>query len=527
MSAEAAAESVGERAGWERWGLTALVVTAVAALWLLIGIWVVMQKERVMESGHRELTQLTRAVALHTDGVFRSAETALRTLALVVAAFPKSDPRTDPHILALVDELRTANDQLLDLRLLGANGKVFAIPMPDARAAADDSGQPYFMQMRDMSGRSLLIGEPRLDVANNRWEIPLTWRLETPVAGIIAVGAFVDLDRLAVRHERMRMKPDGSIVTMRLDGVVLSDTSKKDSLLGKSLREAPNFSKTYGVSRFGSFVTDGSYRGGAARLVSFERLQRYAATVLVSQSEVSVLTAWRARRTFVLAGGAAMTLVLSILAAFLQRTMRDRRLAERAMRRLAATDSLTGVANRRALLEMAQRDFSRARRYSTPLSLLALDIDHFKRLNDLHGHAAGDLVLHECAKMWSAALREQDLLGRTGGEEFCVILPETPAEVAIQIAERLCRSTARMSFPGLPEGVTVNVSIGVAELESSDTSLAEVMCRADRALYEAKAKGRNRVEWQVRSRNAMRSEAFKTGEEGTGMAPGDVSRVGS
>lgn len=524
MSAEASTEATGERAGFERWGLAALVATAVAAVWLLIGIWVVMQKVRVMESGHRELAQLTRAVALHTDGVFRSAETAVRALALMAAAFPKTDPRTDLRFLALVDELRTANDRLLDLRLLGIDGKVFAIPMPGGKAAADDSGRPYFMQTRDMTGRSLLIGEPILDPARNRREIPLTWRLESPVAGIIAVGAFVDLDRLAVLHERMRLKPDGSIVTMRLDGVVLSDTSKKDSLLGKSLREAPNFSKTYGVSRFGSFETDGSIRGGAARLVSFERLQRYAATVLVSQSQDDVLAAWRVRRTLVLAGGGAMTLALLILAVFLQRTLRDRRVAERAMRTLAATDSLTGVANRRALLEIAKRDFSRARRYSRPLSLLALDIDHFKRLNDRHGHAAGDLVLLECARMWNSALREQDLLGRTGGEEFCVILPETPSEVAVQIAERLCKSTAQMSFPGLPGDVTVSVSIGVAELESADTLFAEVMSRADRALYEAKAKGRNRVEGRTRSRFASGTGEMEAAHEDFGMVAAEASR---
>ena len=124
------------------------------------------------------------------------------------------------------------------------------------------------------------------------------------------------------------------------------------------------------------------------------------------------------------------------------------------------------------------------------MTLLALDIDHFKLINDRHGHAVGDRVLKACTERWLKLLREQDVLGRLGGEEFCVLLPETPPTIAMAVAERLRAATS--SVP-TGDGVLVTVSIGVSSLAPGDEDWADTLERADHALYVAKDEGRDRV----------------------------------
>jgi diguanylate cyclase (GGDEF)-like protein len=160
---------------------------------------------------------------------------------------------------------------------------------------------------------------------------------------------------------------------------------------------------------------------------------------------------------------------------------------------LARTDSLTGVNNRRHFLELAEREYARALRYARALSVLVIDIDHFKLVNDTYGHAAGDELLTALAHAMSETLRSVDTLGRIGGEEFAIVLPETVGDQAVLAAERIRVSVARSVVSTGVGPVCATVSIGVAALEDSDRSLDDLLGRADGALYRAKALGRNRV----------------------------------
>ncbi|WP_421250782.1 diguanylate cyclase [Aeromonas sp. 600584] len=164
----------------------------------------------------------------------------------------------------------------------------------------------------------------------------------------------------------------------------------------------------------------------------------------------------------------------------------------RRMHRLAFTDELTGIDNRRRVLVDGREHFELARRQQMPFSLLLFDIDHFKRINDLLGHHQGDRVLQWVSRMVARELRQQDLLGRTGGEEFLALLPETGLEEASRVAERICSRIGQRALPGLSHPVTI--SIGCACLRDDDQDLAALIRRADAALYRAKGAGRNRVE---------------------------------
>jgi diguanylate cyclase (GGDEF)-like protein len=159
--------------------------------------------------------------------------------------------------------------------------------------------------------------------------------------------------------------------------------------------------------------------------------------------------------------------------------------------KLARIDSLTGILNRRAILEALDTEVERARRYGSTLTCLMLDLDHFKTFNDNYGHQFGDKVLHRIAQVISEACRTNDHLGRYGGEEFLIILPETRIDGASKFAERLRSLVAEIQLDGNKERITA--SIGVAEWYDGDDSASRLISQADRALLEAKAAGRNRV----------------------------------
>lgn len=164
------------------------------------------------------------------------------------------------------------------------------------------------------------------------------------------------------------------------------------------------------------------------------------------------------------------------------------------LEKAARVDFLTGICNRRAIEDLAQRAIAAARRHGMPLSMMIIDVDHFKRINDEFGHAAGDRALMETVQRICDSLRTEDLVGRLGGEEFVVVMPNTDAASARAAAERV-----RLAFSGEPmliedAPMPVTVSVGVSLLAAEDAQFSHLMRRADHAMYAAKAAGRNRVE---------------------------------
>jgi diguanylate cyclase (GGDEF)-like protein len=164
---------------------------------------------------------------------------------------------------------------------------------------------------------------------------------------------------------------------------------------------------------------------------------------------------------------------------------------------LAQSDSLTGLANRRYLIDQMEREFIRARRYHRPLALLYLDLDGFKVLNDRHGHMFGDEVLRGCARSLSAVLRSTDLLARIGGDEFAVLLPETNLTGAENVANKLRRALMAYGKSLGPSVPPITFCAGVSHMHSSDHSIDDMLARADSAQYMAKEAGKADIRTEV------------------------------
>jgi diguanylate cyclase (GGDEF)-like protein len=194
------------------------------------------------------------------------------------------------------------------------------------------------------------------------------------------------------------------------------------------------------------------------------------------------------RWLYSLAGMAFLAIFMVMCYLWFLVTEMNRELAEQ-----ARTDYLTGALNRRAMEEAVLREVSRSIRYGHPLCMVMIDVDNFKRLNDSLGHAAGDLALQAFARQVKAMLRRPDLLARTGGDEFTILLPDTPATVGKNAAERVRKAIEALKIPFETGVIKFTVSAGVAELDSTQGNWEEMMQRADEAMYESKQHGRNSV----------------------------------
>ena len=163
------------------------------------------------------------------------------------------------------------------------------------------------------------------------------------------------------------------------------------------------------------------------------------------------------------------------------------------IRQLAITDELTDSYNRRYFMEVAEGELLRARRYGAPMSLILIDVDHFKRVNDTHGHQCGDALLREIALACRDSLRGTDVIARFGGEELIVLLPQTGLTGALTMAERIRGRVAQLAIQWREQKVEATVSLGVASLRADTPTLDALIHEADIALYDAKRSGRNRV----------------------------------
>ncbi|NOZ00365.1 MAG: diguanylate cyclase [Deltaproteobacteria bacterium] len=179
----------------------------------------------------------------------------------------------------------------------------------------------------------------------------------------------------------------------------------------------------------------------------------------------------------------------------LVRDITERKRLEHKLKILAVTDGLTSLFNHRYCMQRLKREFDRSRRYGSPLSLLMMDIDHFKTVNDEHGHDAGDAVLQRLAGLFLNEVRKTDVVARYGGEEFVAILTETGRDHAMVLADRIRESVAASPFIVNGTHIDITISIGGATLTGAVGKPEELLKKADTALYAAKEGGRNRVEW--------------------------------
>lgn len=302
-----------------------------------------------------------------------------------------------------------------------------------------------------------------------------------------------------------------SAFAVRLAGaVVVAGTGFYQNLPGRARLLMPLAKARLVIAAIVSIVAaselDRGYGFGVAGLIVIFLTGPYVAidridllrTNLLGLAAVSVTLLMLPLESFEIVGTLVFVLlavvVSSLLGRVLENSNRRAFTLELEQHRDARTDSLTGLANRRAMQERGRVEMKRERRTQTPVSVILVDLDHFKSINDKYGHETGDTALFQVARILRDALRESDALGRWGGEEFMVVLPGTDARGAAEVAERMRKSIAAATFDGIAGGATISLGVASSELIEDHAMEWDLLIKeADQRLYRAKHEGRNRV----------------------------------
>ena len=393
--------------------------------------------------------------------------------------------------------------------VLGADGRVI-----DAQSAQVDedvslADREYFVAHQRDPGVGLYFSHPfESRLRGGKHSVGLSRRING------ADGRFAGVALLAIRIEyfqnlveRINNGAQGSATILMDDGTILARKPFASRAAGSSLAGSSTFHVMVEHDA-GSYVAV-SQLDGVRRLYAYAHVPGTPLIVVVAPAVDEVLAPWRHRSrlagVLTLAFGAVFVMVSWLLAFALRGKLR----AEAALIRLAATDPLTGLSNRRVLDRRLDEEWRRARRTGQPISALFIDIDHFKQFNDVHGHADGDAALAAVADCISSAVRRSvDVVARYGGEEFAAILPDTSAEGAFAVAETIRGAVQRREVLERADASRVTVSIGCAtRVPAQGEQAFDLLAAADRQLYAAKAAGRNRVEAASGSGGSMERDS--------------------
>jgi diguanylate cyclase (GGDEF)-like protein len=328
------------------------------------------------------------------------------------------------------------------------------------------------------------------------WRISFSRRIPSSdgrFVGIVAASM-----RLAYFHRLFRgldVGQKGTINLITADGIMLAREPEQTSrtYIGQDFSQRLNFQRI--LKEVNGSFTAISDLDGERRMYTFSRVGELPLIVVIAQSQDEVYALWRHNALLVMGATGLLCLGILWLSWLLSKQLRLRQLAERELAELAATDGLTGLANRRRLDTVFKQEWARSIRSDRPISVLMIDVDHFKAFNDRHGHHGGDIALRNVAKTLEACIRRPgDVAARYGGEEFLVVLPETDLPGARLLAEQIRQAIE--ALPPLSQGghpITVSIGVASARPKSGDQQ-TQLFGEADRALYSAKHNGRNRVE---------------------------------
>ncbi|MHC8324095.1 sensor domain-containing diguanylate cyclase [Pseudomonas sp. GB2N2] len=432
--------------------------------------------------------------------VLRTVELYDLTLQGLIAASQRDDlKQVSPQIRHLVlFDRSTAARFKGDILLLDPHGEVLADSSLVDPKPGNFADRDYFLAHASNGDTGMFISHPfklRCECDDrDEWRISFSRRISSTTGEFLGVAvASMRLGYFDQLFNSLNIGNGSAVSIINDDGVLLAQKPHlENDSIGKKFDNRPNVQRIL-RERSGSFDSESSV-DQTQRLYTFSRVGNLPLTVIVALSGNDVFAAWE--RTAVIISGATGVLCIGLLwlTWLLCRELRLRHTAEQELEQLAATDALTGVANRRMLDQTLRHEWFRAQRSGKPLSVLMIDADHFKAFNDQHGHPAGDDALRALARVICENVRRPaDLVARYGGEEFSVILAETDSAGAKQIAEHIRVAVEQLPFVAGVES-PITVSIGVSTWTTSNhTSLEQLLFAADKALYQAKESGRNRV----------------------------------
>ena len=490
--------------------LATIFVVFVCVSLLVVDVWLALRaRNQEMRQAAMANTNLARAVSQQMDSMFSEVGNILTNIVYELERNRVDSSLIDRLQPVLVNHV-TVTEHIHDLFVYDARGGWLVTSQAAVPAAANNSDRDYFIHHRKNASSAARVGKPIISRSTGIWVIPISRRFndaEGNFAGVVLATITVDYLKRVISEFEIGEK--GALGLFLRDGTILVRRPFDLTDMGKN---------TAGTALYALMTRERSGTGeisspfdGVERLASYRHMKDHPMIVAVAVSKDEMLENWRAT-TFLqtgwilllcgfigTAGGYLVRSVRGRLAVELSlgRTRDELTDANAELARIARHDSLTGLANRRYFDEVLAEAFAEARRSRRPLALVMIDVDHFKRYNDVYGHPKGDHCLQKVAHaVMSAARRPRDFVARYGGEEMVLVLPDTDAEGAVVVAEAARTTVSSLRLPHVASSLGyVSISAGVAVYlpEEHFFDAQGLLKLADNALYDAKTAGRNRV----------------------------------
>lgn len=454
-------------------------------------------------------TNLAAAVAQQMDGMVSEVGHLLDSIAFELE-LDHMDQQVLNHLQPILKNHADSNEHVYGIFIYDSQGDWLINSQGMAPTGANNADREYFIHHRIDPSLAIRVGKPTVSRSTGVWMIPVSRRLNDPMgrfAGVVL--ATIDLAHVREMLAGYQIGEHGALNVALANTAILVRRPFSVESLGKEM--AASVMKQQVLSQPSGNFEIVSLIDGVERVASFQRMRNHPLIVTVALSKQEMLREWRETTWIQTLWIVLLCAITALVGSLVVRAVRQRvkveldlgqtrdelTKANERLAQLASYDGLTGLANRRAFDETLERDFAESCRSGQPLSLIMIDVDHFKQYNDLHGHPQGDWCLQQVARaIESAARRPLDFVARYGGEEMVMVLPNTDAAGALIVAEMARSIVEALHIPHSTQPpLKVSVSVGVAS-RTFDNDLQDMQAlvqRADEALYQAKTAGRNQV----------------------------------
>ncbi|HTD03374.1 sensor domain-containing diguanylate cyclase [Undibacterium sp.] len=462
-----------------------------------------------LQEAEIDVQNLTRSVAEHAEDTFKKADTVLFGLVGELeqsTMHPELMLRLYPSLAARVAEL----PELQGIFIYDENGRWMVNSLEDVPSGLNNADREYLLYHSQHPERTPYISRPVKSRSTGDWVIPVSRRInkvDGSFGGVVL--ATVRVAYFDQYYANFSIGKKGAILLVLENATVLMRHPFLHDFVGRDVSSSPFFRQYLKGEKEGT-TNNVSHYDGVQRIVGFRHLSAYPLIAVSALATDEVLATWRMQAIRYAVGTLFLVLIIASLGVYLIRQIKIRSRIEvellatqekllalnQELENIALHDALTGLANRRQFDIALGTEFKRAMRNGQSLALVMIDVDYFKRFNDIYGHPAGDQGLRQVSEIIHLH-RPGDLSARYGGEEFAILLPNTDLAGAVTVADKLRLGVKGLNIPhtGNPKGI-VTISLGVAAWfpQPHGADAAAFLQAADKALYVAKTSGRDRVD---------------------------------
>ncbi len=483
---------------------------ALLILWSAIAGVLLRSRHSAIDAERRVLERMSSVVEEQARNFFSVVDFFLISANRVLDSHRNGTPHTDPDLLSLVKTLETQSGGRIGAHILAADGTFHDLATANKQSIGNIVTRNYFGAQSLRSTSGLYIGKPEESSFTGQTVLPIFHaNPDGRVAGNFLVVASIDTQAINTLYESGRTKPSGSIGLVRRDGILLARAPNGENFIGKSIASGRLWKEQLPKAQRGWSILPNTVIDKTSRLTAYAAMEEYPLVVIASSSMDDVLAAWRKLLWGLLVSGAILSCMTMLGARRLISLLKALAQTRAEVENQARHDFLTGLPNRRAFHEQLEQEIKRAHRANQSISILFIDLDLFKEINDTLGHDIGDMLLQQAARRISGYVRESDSVARLGGDEFTVIL-HGPNDLhgVERIAQGILKTLAE-PFVLRTETAYVSASIGVALYPQDGTTSEDLIMHADQAMYAAKKEGRNRWTYfapsmQIRAQQRMR-----------------------